>query len=68
MLLCQVLLRIRSERNAGLGCMSGVWEADSKREEDLSDLEDRLVYTVTRSQNEQTNKPTKEITREPSKL
>lgn len=42
MLLCQALLRIRSERNAGLGCMSGVWEADSKREEDLSDLEDRL--------------------------
>lgn len=58
MLLCQVLLRIRSERNAELGCMSGVWEADSKREEDLWLGEQAGLHsdTVSKWTNKQTNK------------
>lgn len=46
-LLCQVLWKVRTVKNAGLGCMSGAWEADSKRKENLSDLQASLDYTVT---------------------
>lgn len=58
-LLCQVLWKVRTVKDAGLGCMSGAWEADSKRKENLSDLQASLDYihsdTVSKM-NRQTSK------------